>query len=78
MNTKRFATIQDAIDSITPAFGDYADDFDVDAIAAEAFEYRVDTNEAGQQLLDTAGFEDTTEGDADAFWAIAAKYDRSN
>lgn len=70
----RFTTITDVIDqAITPALGEYGDDHDLEAIAREAFEYKVDTDEQGNELLNTAGFEQVVD-DAD-FWAIAEKYD---
>lgn len=72
----RYTTKADAIShAITPALGGYVDGFDIDAIFDEAFEYKVDTNEAGQELLNTAGFEQVVDGDA--FWDIARKHDTS-
>lgn len=72
----RYTTRQDAIDqAVIPALGSEADDYDVEAICDEAYAYRVDTNEAGQELLNTAGFEQVvTDGE---FWDIVAKHDRT-
>ncbi len=71
----RYTTRQDAIEqAILPAL-DNPDDFDVDAISYEAFEYRVDTDDQGRELLHTAGFEQTVTDDE--FWTIAARHDRT-
>lgn len=70
----RFTTITDVIDqAVTPALGEYGDDYDLEAIAREAFEYKVDTDEQGNELLNTAGFEQIVD-DAE-FYDIARKYD---
>lgn len=69
----RYTTRRDAIEqAIAPALDD--DNYDVAAICNEAFEYRVDTNGAGQELLNTAGFEQTVTDDE--FWKIAARHAR--
>lgn len=70
----RFTTISDVIDqAVAPALGEYADDYDLEAIAREAFEYTVDTDADGNELLNTAGFEQVV--DEAGFWAIAEKHD---
>jgi hypothetical protein len=70
----RYTTITDVIDqAVAPALGEYADDYDLEAIAREAFDYKVDTDADGNELLDTAGFEQVV--DKAGFWAIAEKYD---
>ena len=73
----RFTTIQDVIDYITPIFGDYTDDYDIDAIAREVSEYVIDEFWAttdGNEILTHAGFEII--GDDDEFWATAERYER--
>lgn len=53
----RYATKRDVIEQeILPALGDYADQHDVEAIADATFVYRVETDERGRKLLDTAGY----------------------
>lgn len=70
---QRFTTRQDAIEqAITPALDDH-DNYDLDAICHEAFEWRIDTNDAGQELLNTGGFEQVVS--TDEFWAIVAKHE---
>ena len=71
----RYTTRQDIIDSLAGVFGDFADDYDIDAIIDEAYAYRVDEDENGNQRLSTAGFEQTVTDEE--FWAIAEKHDRS-
>lgn len=71
---QRFTTITDAIEqAITPALGEYGNDYDLEAIAREMFAYKVDTDADGNELLKTAGFEQTV--DDAGFWAIAEKHD---
>lgn len=69
----RYTTKTDAMEqAILPALGEYGADFDADGIFADAFEYKVDTNEHGDQRLNTAGFEQVvTEAE---FWEIAQKH----
>lgn len=68
----RFTTKQDVIDqAIIPALDNPAD-YDVAAIADEAFEYRVDRDQAGNELLNTAGFEQVV--DSTIFWQIVAQH----
>ncbi len=72
----RYTTRPDAIEqAILPALGDHADDYDVDAICQETFDYRVDTDQHGNELLNTAGFEQTVTDDE--FWEIVARHDRT-
>ena len=71
----RYTTRQDIIDSIAGIFGDFADDYDIDAIIDEAYAYRVDEDGRGNELLGTAGFEQIVTDEE--FWAIAEKHDRS-
>lgn len=70
----RYTTLSDAIEqAVIPALGEYGNDYDLEAIAREAFEYKVDTDANGNELLNTAGFEQVV--DETGFWAIAEKYD---
>jgi len=70
---RRFTTITDVIrDEIAPALGEYADEYDLEAIAHEAYEYRVDTDARGRELANTAGFESVV--DDDEFWEIVQKH----
>ena len=52
-----------------------ADDYDIDAIFDEAYEYEVDTNDQGQELLNTAGFVQVVT--VDEFWEIVGRHDRT-
>lgn len=79
--SKRYTTRKEAIDQeIIPALDtsqacgplDVDDVFDVDAIADEVLAYRVDTNADGNELLNTAGFEQVV--DVTEFWQIVAKH----
>jgi hypothetical protein len=73
MDAKRYATKDDVVLREFPA--DVIEpDFNVDAIFAETFEYRVDTDVDGNELLNTAGFEQVVSGER--FWAIVKKYAR--
>lgn len=71
----RYATRQQVIDSLAGVFGDFAADYDLDAIIDETYAYRVDEDENGNQLLNTAGFEQIVTDEE--FWAIAENHDRS-
>ena len=72
---RRFTTITDVIQhEIAPALGEYADEYDLEAIAHEAYEYRVDTDERGRGLANTAGFESVV--DHDEFWEIVQKHQK--
>lgn len=73
----RYTTIADAIEqAIVPALDEHGNDYDIDAIAREAFEYKVDTDEQGNELLNTAGFEQIV--DTNGFWAIVEKHDKTD
>ena len=71
----KYQTITDVIAyEIKPALGDFVDDFDLDAIADEAFEYVVDLDENGVQhgngyFIEREGVD---------FWAIVQKHDISD
>ena len=69
----RYTTRQDIIDSIAGIFGDFADDYDIDAIIDEAYAYRVDEDENGQVLLNTAGFQKIVTDKE--FWEIVARHE---
>lgn len=72
---QRFTTLADVIrDEIAPALGEYADEHDLEAIAREAYEYRVDTDERGRGLANTAGFESVV--DDEEFWEIVQKHQK--
>lgn len=71
----RYATRQQVIDSLAGVFGDFAADYDLDAIIDETYAYRVDEDENGNQLLNTAGFEQIVTDEE--FWAIAGRHDSS-
>ena len=69
----RYSTITDVIDqAVIPALGEVGADYDADAIAREAFGYRVDIDEQGRELLNTAGFEQTVSDDE--FWTIVERH----
>lgn len=75
MTTIRITTIQDVIDrAVVPALGDFANDYDVEAIAREAFAWRIDTDGQGRELLNTGGFEQVVSDEA--FWEIAKKHEK--
>ncbi|WP_344251467.1 hypothetical protein [Brevibacterium sanguinis] len=72
----RFATVDDVIDRhVVPTLGEYAADFDVDAIASEVTAYRADEYPAhpGSINLSTTGLE-VAVTDAE-FWEIVARHD---
>jgi hypothetical protein len=70
----RYATKQDVIEqAVRPALD--SDDYDVHAIADEAFTWKVDRDEHGNELLNTAGFEQTVT--EDEFWVIVERHDHS-
>lgn len=66
MSTIRFTTITDVINSIADAVD--GSEYDLDAIARATHEYRVDNDAAGNELLNSAGFERTVTDDE--FWAV--------
>ena len=47
-----FTTINDVISDIAPALGDFADDFDIEAIAREAYTYDASLGGFVQVLTD--------------------------
>jgi hypothetical protein len=73
----RFTTLQDAIEQdIIPTLDEYADDFSpeaLEAIAREAYEYRVDRDEHGNEWLPSAGFELVVS--SERFWEIVKAHD---
>jgi hypothetical protein len=72
----RYATKPQAIEAlIVTALGDFAADYDIDAIADETLAYTVDTDDQGNELLNTAGFEQTVSDEE--FWAIVETHDTS-
>lgn len=69
----RYTTLTDAIETdLKPALDVHVDDYDVQAIAAEVYAYRVDTVELGRELLNTAGFEQVVSDEE--FWVIVQKH----
>jgi hypothetical protein len=67
----RYTTRRDAIEqAILPALD--GDDYDAEAICREAFDWKIDVDDKGQELLNTGGFEQTVTDDE--FWAIVAKH----
>lgn len=70
--TNRYSTADEAKAAITAAIeaGGAAtgSEYDIDAIFAASYEYKTDTDEQGNQLLSTAGFEQVV--DEAAFWGI--------
>ena len=71
----RYTTRREIADNLAGVFGDYGDDYDIDAIIDEAYAYRVDRDENGTELLGTAGFEQIVTDEE--FWAIAERHDSS-
>jgi hypothetical protein len=72
----RYTTKRDAIEAlIVPALGEFGDDYDINAIADETLAYAVDTDADGNELLNTAGFEQIVADDK--FWTIVTKHDQS-
>lgn len=70
----RYTTRRDAIEqAIAPALD--GGDYDVDAICDETFTWAIDTDEAGNELLNTGGFEQTATDEQ--FWAVVARHDRT-
>lgn len=71
---RRYASMSDVIEQeIRPALGEYADDFDVEAIARATFVWRIDTDDQGRQLLNSAGFEMSCADEA-AFWGVVERH----
>ncbi|WP_312981110.1 hypothetical protein, partial [Corynebacterium sp.] len=72
--------LSDAIrEYVSPALADEADNYDLDAIAADAFTYRTeprqDADEPGWDDANTAGYYLTVSDDE--FWEIVAKHEKS-
>lgn len=68
----RYTTRRDAIEqAIAPALDD--GNYDLDAICYETFEWAIDHDADGNELLNTGGFEQTVTDDE--FWAVVAKHD---
>ncbi len=64
---ERYSSRQDVIEqAILPALYPDADDYDVDAIADDTYEWRVEKDADGNELLNTAGFVPVKQ--LDAFW----------
>lgn len=73
MTTIRIATLSEVIEQhVAPALGEFAADYDVEAIARETFEYRVDRDGDGTEHLSTVGFEQVV--DEDGFWAAVERH----
>jgi len=75
---QRFTTAQDVQDDIVAAIESNgrdvarAEDFDLDAIAAEAYEYRHVYDEQGSELVQASGYVQCV--DTDEFWTIVARH----
>lgn len=68
-----YTTIADVIDqAIAPALGEYGDDYDLEAIARATHEWTIDTDDEGNELLNTGGFRQTVT--TEQFWAIAEQH----
>lgn len=67
----RYTTADDAKNAIREALGTEADGHDVDAIFDATHTYMVDRDDDGNELLNTAGFEQTV--DDETFWQIVAE-----
>jgi hypothetical protein len=61
----------DVLAEVSQALGEFAADHDVEAIARAAFEWTIDRDEQGNELLNTARFEQTVT--SDEFWAIVER-----
>lgn len=69
---KRYTTLDDVKrNAIIPTL-DKADEYDVDAIADATYAWRVDLDADGNEVLNTAGFEQVV--DTDAYWAAVQRY----
>lgn len=71
----RYSTDSDAkaaiIEAIEAGGAAKSDEYDIDAIFEAAYEYITDTDDQGNQLLNTAGFVQVV--DDEAFWGIVAE-----
>ncbi|WP_027346384.1 hypothetical protein [Hamadaea tsunoensis] len=69
----RFSTRQEVIEQeILPSLDE--GDFDVDGIFAKAYQWAVDTDADGNELLNTRGFELAVS--EEEYWRIVAEHDR--
>lgn len=72
--SQRFSSDRDAKAEIVAALSPDADAYDIDAIFAEAYTYRVDHDGEGNELLNTAGFESVPTKE---FWEIVSRHDKT-
>lgn len=75
----RFTTREDAKDDIVTAIeaGDAsATEYDIDAISYEVYEWKIDHDTDGNELLNTGGFEQVV--DDEQFWQIVAKHEKQS
>jgi hypothetical protein len=70
---KRYENKENVMLDIRIAIGENVDDYDLDGIFAEAYEYKIDTDEQGRGLQNTAGFQQIVS--ESEWWAIAEKHD---
>jgi hypothetical protein len=61
----------DVLTEVSQALGEFAADHDVEAIARATFEWTIDRDEQGNELLNTGRFEQTVT--SDEFWAIVER-----
>ena len=71
----RYEKLTDVIDYVNTALGNYAADYDTEAIAREISTWTTDINNHGREVVTHAGYEITA--DDDTFWAIAARRKRA-
>jgi hypothetical protein len=70
---QRYATMSDVCDAVADALGDYADEYDISAIAGEAYAwYRAYDPEANVEYLHEQGYYSVVT--ADEFWEICANH----
>lgn len=75
--TRRYSTIDDVVEqAILPLLDGGDGEYDAMAIARETHSYMVDTDKRGNELLNTAGFEQTVSDDE--FWNAVARNERRN
>lgn len=68
---QRYSTMSDVCAAVADALGDYADEYDVEAIAGETFAwYRAYDPEANVEYLHEQGYYQTVT--ADEFWSVCA------
>ena len=71
-----YTSITEIADYVTTALGDYADDYNIDAITDEITQWTQATDEAGNILLNNSGYTIKAEyaedesGVNEAFWAV--------